>query len=624
MEIEQLEIIDYLKKTPPLNDIGRDSLIKIGRDLKISYVRRGEHILKAGQTNNTIYLIRTGAVEVYDTDDSLYNHFDEGDWVGYRSAFGTGLVTMTILAIEDCLLYEISNKILTEIAVEFPTIKVFFDSKKRQRLKVAKDVLYDKSANLLYRKSAADLISDKKHILILDQDTPIIQVANKMKDLAITSCLLQKDNNLTGIVSDRTFCTKVVAQDVSNKQPISSVMTTSLITIDEKTKSSDALLLMMKHNIHRLPIVKQDGDILGIITVNDIILAQSFNSIYLINEIQRADSCKTLAKLSSLIPRAFANMVEAGMLSYDIGHAISAIGRAINQRLLYLAEKKYGKSSISYAWIIAGSQARDEQTLHSDQDNMIIIDDGYDELKHQDYFKNISKFVCDGLADCGFVYCPGDVMATNKKWCAPLSVWIGYFHKWINAPQPRALMLSSIFFDLDFIHGDINLLNKLKEKVSQKLQGNSIFLSHMAANALHYQPPLGLFRSFVLEKHGKEDKALDMKKRGITPITDLARVYALSAGALDVINTTDRLKQACKNGKLSKKGKKDLLESYEFIATIRLKHQLKQVQKNNSIDNYVSPTELSSLEKKHLKDAFEIVRTMQSSMANSYQTQRLL
>ncbi|RLA09042.1 MAG: cyclic nucleotide-binding/CBS domain-containing protein [Gammaproteobacteria bacterium] len=624
MEIEQIEIIDYIKSCPPLDKLSTDALHIVAKSLKIEYARRGEIILKSGQTNETVYLLRTGAVEVLDSDGKLYSHFDGGDWFGYRSAFVTGEVTMPIRAIEDCLLYEIPAKTLLDIAVEFPQIKAFFDRKKRSRLKIALREVHDTTANILFTKSASELVEDKQHILKLDLNTSIQNVAIQMTENSVTSCLIMDEDKLSGIVSDRTFCTKVVSSAVDIKQPIKSVMTTSLITIDKNTRASDALLLMTKHNIHRLPIVDENQKVLSIITVNDLIRAQSYNTIYLVNEINRANSVDELAKLALQIPPTFASMVRNRMTAYDIGSAISSIGRDINRRLLILAEKEFGISEVDYAWVVAGSQARGEQTAFSDQDNLIILDNNYDDEKHSEYFKKISKFVCDGLNECGYVYCPGDVMATNPLWCVSLDVWKGYFDKWIHTPEPKALMLSSIFFDLDFIYGNQDLLDDLKQSIGKKIKGNSIFLSHMAANALHYHPPLGIFRSFVLEKHGTESKALNMKKRGVTPITDLARVYALSAGITDTINTIDRLKLSSKAKTLSKKGKKDLLESYDFISTIRLNQQLKQVEAKQTINNYVEPDTLSSLERKHLKDAFEIVRTMQSAMSSAYHTERLV
>ncbi|MBG7602354.1 MAG: cyclic nucleotide-binding/CBS domain-containing protein, partial [Gammaproteobacteria bacterium] len=145
-----------------------------------------------------------------------------------------------------------------------------------------------------------------------------------------------------------------------------------------------------------------------------------------------------------------------------------------------------------------------------------------------------------------------------------------------------------------------------------------IFLAYMTANALHFHPPLGIFKQFVLEKGGAEKKALNMKKRGIVPITDLARVYALSAG-VNALNTQDRLEAASKAGVLSRSGMADLRDALEFIASVRLQHQSQQIRAGQTPDNFVPPEQLSSLERRHLKDAFDVVNTIQTSIESSNQ-----
>ena len=210
-------------------------------------------------------------------------------------------------------------------------------------------------------------------------------------------------------------------------------------------------------------------------------------------------------------------------------------------------------------------------------------------------------------------------MATNSKWRQPLSVWKSYYNQWIIEPDPKALMYASIFFDLKCLYGDATLLDTLLSSVLEKTVKNTIFQSHMAANALHYTAPLGFFRNFILDKNGVNESALDLKKKGVVPIIDIARVYALSHGVKS-INTQDRLRELVEVGGLSQSGADDLIEAYKIINLIRIKHQQFQIKSGNSADNYVLIEEISLLDRKHLKDAFSIVTDMQSAMGSQYQT----
>ncbi|MEN8212925.1 MAG: putative nucleotidyltransferase substrate binding domain-containing protein [Pseudomonadota bacterium] len=616
MEIEQLEIRDYLSRCAPLDKLDEETLNQVAAELEIGYARRGKQILKPGDINRSLYLIRSGAVEIRTEDDSLHDQLGEESWFGFRSLFRGGDVVLSATALEDTLLYQLPIETFHALIDGHESVRLYFSKQNPIRMRNAIQELQDKQSNTLIATHVSDLTHGTPQMI--EQTATIEAAAQKMKSATVTAMLVMDQGRLCGILTDRAFCTKVTANRMSFDDPVSSIMTPDPLTIPTSTLGAEALLVMARHNIRHLPVM--DGNsIIGMITATDLIRQQSYNTIYLINEIHRADTVEELQQLSRQLPGTMATLVDSSLTAYDIGHAISSIGEAITRRLVRMAEEQFGEAPIPYAWITAGSMARNEQTAHSDQDNALILSNNYDSQQHGDYFEKMSHLVCDGLNACGYVYCPGDVMATNPKWRQPLSAWRGYFNRWIFNPQPKALMYASIFFDLQCVHGDTSLLETLQSEVLKKTQGNTIFLAYMTANALHYHPPLGLFKQFVLEKGGAEEKALNMKKRGIVPITDLARVYALSAG-VSALNTQDRLEAAGEAGVLSRSGMADLVDALEFIASVRLQHQSHQIRAGEQPDNFVPPEQLSSLERRHLKDAFDVVRTIQTTMETGNQT----
>ena len=315
-------------------------------------------------------------------------------------------------------------------------------------------------------------------------------------------------------------------------------------------------------------------------------------------------------------------MVRSSLPAYDIGHAISSIGQAITRRLLRLAEKQFGPPPVPYTFVVGGSMARREQTAYSDQDNGMILSDDYDAEVHAEYFANVARFVCDGLDTCGYRYCPGDIMATNERWRQPLQVWRQYFSHWIEQPEPQALLHASVLFDLRGLYGEEALLTSLRRDMLQKTRDASLFQAFMAGNALSFRPPLGIFKGFVLEKNGDNEKVLDMKARGVVPVIELARVYTLAQG-IDEFNTTERLQALAEApGGISDENIADLKDAFEFISTTRLEHQAMQIESGKAPDNLVSPEQLSSLERRHLKDAFAVVSDAQGRMARRYQANR--
>jgi CBS domain-containing protein len=180
-------------------------------------------------------------------------------------------------------------------------------------------------------------------------------------------------------------------------------------------------------------------------------------------------------------------------------------------------------------------------------------------------------------------------------------------------------MHSSIFFDMRHIYGEVSLTERLRTRVLEQTQSNSIFLASLTVNALSFEPPLGFFRQFVLEQHGDQAKTLDLKHNGVVPVVDVARVHALAHG-IDAVNTHERLAALADTGSLTDADAANLRDAFEFISVVRLRHQVRQLRAGASPDNYVAPDTLSDFERRHLKDAFKIVRRMQSALEQRYQT----
>ena len=89
-------------------------------------------------------------------------------------------------------------------------------------------------------------------------------------------------------------------------------------------------------------------------------------------------------------------------------------------------------------------------------------------------------------------------------------------------------MRVSIFFDIRCIYGSPQLSEKLQETMLDQASRNSIFLAALAANALDTKPPLGIFRRFVVDRDGEHRDSLDLKKRGVLPVTEIVRLHALA------------------------------------------------------------------------------------------------
>ncbi|MBF0193365.1 MAG: cyclic nucleotide-binding/CBS domain-containing protein [Magnetococcales bacterium] len=456
----------------------------------------------------------------------------------------------------------------------------------------------------------------KREPISMSENDSIRDVAKAMMKNRVSCMLLTKNSKLSGIVTDRDLRCRVLGGGVSRKQPVSKIMTASPMTIDINAYGFEVLMLMSHNNIHHVPVLMK-GKPAGVITNTNMQQCQTTSSVFMVGDAYKRKSVSGLRMIAKRVPELMSGLVQGGASPHATGQMVTTVTDAINIRILQIAEKKLGPPPVPYAWMVAGSQGRQEQTALSDQDNCLVLDNAYDPVKHGDYFKEFSQFVCSGLNEAGYVFCPGDIMAQNNKWRKPLKKWKKYFNKWVTEPKPDALMNASTFFDLRFVHGEQGLAKSLNKHVRKLCSQNSLFLSILARNSIQFHPPLSIFKNLVLIKGGENDKTIDLKSKGIIPIVELARVYALN-DVSDPVNTRDRLIAAADGKEISRSDALDLKDALKFISLTRLRHQARQVDSGQTPNNFLPINELSLFERNHLKDAFTQIQTMQSSLERRY------
>jgi len=622
MDIELSEISSFIQSIPPFDSLPKPALARFIRELSINYVRKGETLPPKGIDEPRLYIVRKGALTCLANDDELISRLGEGDLCTEfcKQSLHTPndiqpRAPRQVKTDEDCLVYSLDCEIIRDLGEQYPSISDYFSYNSAQRLKQKMSKVNEEAiiSSSLMNTSVSNFYHSP--VAGIDANQSIQQAAIQMTEQGY-SCLVVLDNTKSiGIITDKDIRRRCVAQGLPISTSICEIMTRNMSTIDINSNAYDALMAMTAKHIHHLPVTKQ-GEVVGMVTVTDLMNNEGHNAVNFSSIINKAKSLTELVEISVLLPKLQIRLAKLGASADHVGKSISAITMAFTKRLIDMAEEKYGQAPVPYAWLAAGSQARQEQLAHSDQDNGIIICDSmkpYDDA----WFENLAHFVCDGLAECGFIYCPGDIMATNPKWRQPVKIWQKYFDGWVDTPTPKALLNSSVFFDLETICGDASLLNTVRTNLLKKTTKSSLFIAHLSKNALSLRPPLGFFRDFVLKQNGKHKATLDLKHNGIAPIVDLARIYALSQG-ISAVNTIERIKQAAGTAAITKSSAENLIDAYEFLGILRVKHQAQKLVEGLEPDNYLSPKELSKLEREHLKDAFKVIKTLQDSRQASF------
>jgi CBS domain-containing protein len=587
----------FLQAALPFSFLSSDELDQCLKYLKISYSKVGDTL--EDNKEKTIYLVRAGSIEVMDSEGQFRNRVGEGDSIVMPLREQGGQAK----CIEDCLIYQFPLSISELLGEHQAPFERFFDD--ASTVPMPRE-LSGAERNYCLNQSVDELMVAPP--ICCGADDSILSVSQTMSAAKISSILVTQDGILTGILTDRDLRSRVLAAQVDPASPVSSVMTAEPKTVYPYQSIYDAQLLMMTENIHHLP-VEDEGKALGILTLNDFVRAQNSEPVFLIQAISRAHDVSALKEVSALLPELTDKMIRSSVRAEEIGRILTSITDAITKQLIHFISQDIGSAPFGYAWVAFGSQARQDQMLGSDQDNGLILErePNQDEA---DYFETFARYVNSGLDQCGLKFCPGDIMAMNIKWRQPLREWISYFSNWIRKPEPKALMHASIFYDIRCVAGDKALTEQLLSFVLDEARKNTIFQACMAENVLQSTPPLGFFKTFVLEKDGHHKSVLDLKHRGTVPIVAMARLYALSEGIVEV-NTKERLLALSEANVLSKSEATNLLDAHQFIAALRLANQSREIHEGMDVSNNLDPKTLSPLVRHQLKDAFAVVAESQ-------------
>lgn len=603
MALDHKEISHFLGLVHPYDTLTPPQIDTLAGQVGARQYGVGEVVYEFGDRLAGLYLIHSGSVEVRDARGQVVSLLTTRNSFGERGLLQTGHAATSAHCLAPGVLLEVPASVFARLLEDHPAIARFF---RRGAAPSAQQEQQDLATTPVSALMSAGAIT-------CAPDESAQEAARRMRDARISALCVERDGALCGILSVRDLSAKLVAEGLPGTTPVSALMTPDPFTLPASAIGSDVLHMMMERHISHVPVLEGER-LAGIVTQTDLTRFQAMSSAELVADIARATSAAEMAQATAQIPRLLVQLVGGGRRHDVVTRLITDLADTATRRLIALAQSELGPAPVPFLWLACGSQGRQEQTGVSDQDNCLILSD---EATPEDiaYFQKLAGYVCDGLNTCGYVYCPGDMMANNPRWCQPLAAWRRYFEGWIATPDPEAQMLASVMFDLRAISGDESLFAGLQAETLEAASHNSIFVGHMIANSVKHTAPLGLLRGIATIRSGEHKNHVDMKHNGVVPVVDLGRVFALRGG-LAQANTRARLEAARAAGVLSESGGADLLDAYDLIAQLRLETQARQIRSGGAPDNYLAPAGLSDFERSHLRDAFVVVKTMQSALSH--------
>ncbi|KEO73565.1 DUF294 nucleotidyltransferase-like domain-containing protein [Anditalea andensis] len=632
---------EFLRRFPPFTFLDEKSLEHVSTEVEVRYYGQGDKVFGQGEpAQNFFFVIKEGSVKLTENqngESKVREICDEGDVFGVLALLGKRPYILNAQAYEDTLIYAIPVAVFEKILEENSSVSLYFAAGFASgQVVIRSELSQSKQARkLLTPPSQEDglmiftgqsNLNYSKDVLTSPMGVPTHVAVKKMAEKGVGSIVIVSENQFPlGIITDKDLRNNLIAQNRPYDTPVEMIMTSPVLTHRREETFANLYLTMIKNRLHHL-IFTEDGTdqskVTGLVSDHDILLSQGNNPAVIINAILNTWDINEMAVLRSRSDKLLKHYLENEISIDFIAKIMSEINDILIVRAVTIAIKKWEKvypkeSKIKFSFLLLGSEGREEQLLRTDLDNAIVFEDvPADELpKVQEYMLLIGQEVIEILLTCGFHPCPADMMASNPKWCQPLSRWKKYFTTWITNPEAESLLAASIFFDFRNIYGSTYFAEEMIQHIYEEIEGRQIFLNFLAKNAYMNPAPLGFFREFVVEKSGEHRDKFDIKMRAMMPLVDISRLLVLSKKVIGVNNTFKRFEKLAELEPQNKRLFEEAGEAYEIMMRMRA---LEGLRSSNS-GRFLDPKSLGKIQRQLLRNAFEPINDLHKLIRTRFQ-----
>ena len=595
---------EFIKKIRPFSFLSEDETNILISGLEVKLFQKNKTIFKKGDDRKYVYIIFSGLVGLFD-DEIAVDYISKGEIFGIISVRDFPYL-LDARALEDTVCYLIYSENFKEVFEKNDRFSSFFSTFIKRRFHSFKKIASEKK----FFEEATFVLDIEKIIykkpVVADPDMTVKNATVEMVNNSISSIVVvDKEMRPIGIFTEKDLRKVVIQGD--KLHPISEYMSSPVKTINTKTTIFEAFSKMIDEGIDHLVLIKK-GKVFGVITGKDIRiqLEPTSSIITLFRRIIMSKSAEELHTIFNNIKISVAKIVLSGSKFFDLTKMLCTVNDAAVVKVMEIVQNEV--SMDDFVWIHMGSLGRKEQVLAMDQDNALIFIKTHPVKFARDVNKTLAKI--------GIPECPGDFMASNKKWNKHLSYWKNYFNDWFHNPTANNARYLSIFMDMRPVFGNQNIYKELIEFIRANVTDKAI--KALAHDAIHIEPPLGIFGIRGLHK------GMNLKTYGIYPIVNGARVLAIDNAIFEITNTEERLKILNDMGVIGNEMCHDVLESYGFLQDLRLKQQSIAVLNQSQENNLIGIKELRKVDLLILKEALKIVSSFQKLLMRKYDVKRVL
>ena len=570
--------------------------------VNVAYFRPGEVLLDAGDVPQHLFVLIKGYVQQFDGSELLATYGPDDSFDG--RALVAGRAGSRFVAVDEVLAYELSHEAVNALIASNDTFSALLFSALGQKVQAVAGRNAEREMQSLHMAHVDEALLSPPHAVPADMD--IVSVVRLFQAEKTSNVLVRDDVAQPprwGIFTTSGLQRAILDGRPLDRLPVGELASWELITVRPDDQVGEALVLMQRHGVHRV-VVQDDGKILGLLESLDLFGFLSNHSMLIDRRLRAATDLDALA-------RAAAQMNDMIRRQYRGGTRVALLARLVqdlNGRLFEQAWQLIAPPELvqNSCLLVMGSEGRGEQLLKTDQDNALLLRDGY--VAPDDLPAICARF-SEALARFGYPPCPGHVMLSNATWRGTVQDFARRVRKWLVLPEADSLINLAVFMDAHAVCGDAELLASLRRQVFGMLADDDAMMSRFAAVVDAFGDGTRWWRRML----GGGEANLNVKKAGMFPLVHGVRSMAL-AERIDATSTEARIRALHEAGALDAETAQELTESLHFFMGLRLKAGLDEMDRGKPVSGKVDLAGLTPLERDLLKDALAAVRRFRAQL----------
>ncbi|MGK0455802.1 MAG: CBS domain-containing protein [Zhongshania aliphaticivorans] len=635
-------IADSLHRFPPFSMLKEEAIQSLAREASVKVLVRGEKVWDQDEKpGNTLYFLERGRVEYHVNQGGiaeLVDVRDVGDLLGLTALYEATIFRVSADVVEDSLLYCFNWNLFEPLITENDEARnyirrhLYWTTKLGGEMPVLQKMTTPastRSNNILQAHlDGAHQIRPRNilRLLTCSSDLSVHNAAQQMMEKRVPSILVVNESrHPRGIVTYRDMVEQVIVQGLGKDEPVEKIMTHPVITIENQSNATAAILLMLRERIGQVCITEDGTDnspALDVCTEKDLLGQTGHHPAGLLREIRHARTTTRLREVCDDTEKIISSYLEASISGLFIGQISAELYDELVQRLIQMAlsgmqENGQDLSGLDWAWVSVGSDGRREQILRTDMDNAIIFkSSGSKEQDEQSrkLLTILAESVIQGMSHCGFARCQGGVMALNRKWCLSDQEWEQEILSIDAFTESTPLLRAIIIYDMRHVTGNKSLTESIRSTMFKHVAANQEILQKLANIAVELLPPLNFLGKFVVEKRGQNSGEFDIKNRTMAPLRQAAQAFAFKYQLSLRYSTGGRWIEIARHVENLRAIALLAQEAYDFLLRLRTMNGLKRGDSGRFID----PEKLTKMEKAQLVNVFDVVRMVQDALKKEF------